>query len=667
MLTGIMQVSEASGGTMQLTWNGHRVFETSGLFAVRVDGRDWDAVDMGALSSGDGCVDVLGRLGDSGLSARWSAHEVGGPGVWELGLELRNTGESTRRISRMDPLASRLAPGEWSTLYFSSTWGEEFQPHRGSTDAPLRLECRSGRSSHGQNPWLGLERAGVGLVVSPAWSGNWHIDAGTELSAGISPWAFFVDLEPGEAVVAPPVVIALGNNVEDAAVALTSAVGNAWVPRSAASEAVPVEWNSWWPYEDAELTEEIVWANATLAAGMRIEVSTIDAGWFGASDPTSDWIHERGDWDLVNTARFPSGLRTAGEGIRSRGTKAGIWIEAEAVGSSARVRKLHPEIMANAGADHRADASYHVDTVSLDDTDPGFLGYVCLGSPGGREYVANALDSVVREFGAEWVKLDFNIDPDRGCTRDDHGHGSGDGLLRHYEGLYRVLDDFRAAHPEVILEACSSGGMRLDLGLARHVHCLFLSDPDYTEHHLQVLWGASLMLPPVSMLHFSWSQFRMEYARQELDFESLTVNEFDTLLRAAMLHRFGVSLRLPELSDLQRERVQWHAALFADTIAPFVRNGVLRRLTAQPLRDGRGERFPVFQLSDGDRHIVAAFRLPEGVATPSIEPAALESGRQYRVTDLATGSISAMQGPVVYPLRDDPDVSSWMILIEPTS
>jgi alpha-galactosidase len=32
---------------------------------------------------------------------------------------------------------------------------------------------------------------------------------------------------------------------------------------------------------------------------------------------------------------------------------------------------------------------------------------------------------------------------------------------------------------------------RIDLGLAEHVDCLFLSDPDWTEHHLAYLWKAS--------------------------------------------------------------------------------------------------------------------------------------------------------------------------------
>jgi alpha-galactosidase len=268
------------------------------------------------------------------------------------------------------------------------------------------------------------------------------------------------------------------------------------------------------------------------------------------------------------------------------------------------------------------------------------------------------------------VKLDFNIDPDSGCARTDHGHGAGDGLLRHYEGLYAVLDAFRAAHPDVILEACSSGGLRIDLGLARHVHCMFLSDPDYTEHALQVLWGASLVLPPVAILHWPWSQWRGDYEPSQLDFASLSREEFDTIVRAALLHRFGVSMRLVDLSDEQRESLRVHTALFRDVLAPLVRDGVLRRLTAQPRRQGAGERAPAFQLSSGDRSVVAAYRLSGGETPEALRPAGLDPARNYEVTDLGSGASRRASGAEL--LSDGwslsgqrPEVSSWLLLVEP--
>jgi len=659
----------AGGGSFAVQLGGTHVLTPARLFALTVDGQSFNGLsDPVPLADGRG---LAGTVADGALEVTWVMAPLAGQAAWELGLALQNAGSQPLRITRMDPLATQLATGLWRTLHFTSKWGEEFEPVPGSTHAPLSLETRSGRSSHGLHPWLGLEldSGSAAVVVSPAWSGNWHIDVvDGAVSAGISAWQFMTVLQPGDRLTAPSVVLAVGDDLDDAAAALTRAIGLAWTPRSAAAEALPVEWNHWWPYEDAEVTEAVIWDNARVGAQLGVDVVTVDAGWFGSSDDRSAWPEQRGDWDRVNGARFPSGLEALGSGIREHGPQAGIWIEAEAVGASAQLRHRRPDILALATEGWRRDPSYDCLTVSLDAGDPTFLGYVCLGSPGGREHVAHALDEVVRSTGAKWVKLDFNVDPDHGCTRTDHGHGQADGLLRHYQGLYSVLDEFRARHLDVVLEACSSGGLRLDLELARHVHCLFLSDPDYTEHHLQVLWGASLLFPPSSLLGWSWSQWRGDHEPSRLDFATLTVDEFDTILRAALLHRFGISYRLNELNEEQRERIRHHITTFKVTIAPLVRDGTLRRLTRQPLRYGRGERVPLFQLSLHDTHLIAGFQL-RGASPPSrVVAVGLDPDRDYLVTDLASGTTAVVNG--ARAMSDGIPIaagaaSSWLRYLEP--
>ena len=310
-------------------------------------------------------------------------------------------------------------------------------------------------------------------------------------------------------------------------------------------------------------------------------------------------------------------------------------------------------------------------TVSLDPADPGFLGYVCLGSAEGRAHVLESMSRLVTDIGARWIKLDFNIDPDAGCTRTDHGHGAGDGLLRHYEGLYAVLDEFRARHPEVLLESCSSGGLRIDVGLARHVHGFFLSDPDYTEHHLEVLMGASRLLPPLGILHWSQSQWRGDYPPQRLDWDALEDDDFDVMLRSAMLHRFGVSMRLPELRPQLRARLAEHVALYRRLFVSHVRDGVLLPLTDPPIRGGLGERAPALQLVDEatDSHIVAQFVLGGGERPPVVTPRLLRDDVTYTVTDLATGESGASTGADLLDsgvtIGGRPSIRSWLVHIAP--
>lgn len=674
----------ATAGGLVVTLDGEPISDVPLLF-VEVDRRPITTLDDPTVEAAADRITVAGRLTGTAVHAMWSASRVAGD-AWELGLELRNGSGAPVPITRMDPLSLALADGPWTCHWFRSAWGDEFRPQRGSTRHDVVLDVRAGRSSHGMSPWLGVEREarsadgrpGPALIVTPAWSGNWHIHAlaGGHVTAGISPWELVVELAPGETVTAPSVVLAAGRTLDDAALVLQAAVRDHWLPRTPFTDSIPVEWNHWWPYEDQEVTEDVIAANAAVAAALGIAIATVDAGWFGAADAASDWQEQRGDWHLVNTERFPSGLAALGRSIRDAGVLPGIWIEAEAVGAASRLRAEHPELLARRMDARRHDPSYRLMTVSLDPADPTFLGYVCLGSAAGREHVIGSMDQLITVTGARWIKLDFNIDPDAGCSRTDHGHGAGDGLLRHVQGLYAVLDEVRRRHPEIVLESCSSGGLRVDLGLARHVHTFFMSDPDHTEHHLECIWGASRMLPPLGVLHWSWSQWRGDYPPTQLDWATLDDDAFDTMLRAAMLHRFGVSLRLTELRPSLRARLAAHVALFQAELAPFVRDGVLLPLTPPPERGGLGERAPAAQLiapgpggdASGARHLVAAFVLPGGTRPDHVRPQRLDPGRSYRVTDLATATSHVATGAELAAgirLEGPERVTSWLLRLDP--
>jgi alpha-galactosidase len=687
MTNATLHASAHDGARIVLGHDGESISDAPAL-CVTIDRRRIERFVEPAVTNGADRSTITGRLEGTAVVASWAANRLAGMDSWEFTLVLTNHGDEPVAVTRMDPVSLIVGNG-WRTSGYRSAWGDEYRPVRGSSSHDLILESRSGRSSNGAVPWLGLERttdgtAGDGIrarssaaiSLAVAWSGNWHIHAmaGGHVTAGISPWRLLIDLAPGASVTAPGVVVTISDDLDAASVITQRAVADDWLPRSAASEALPVEWNHWWPYEDVEITEALIAQNAAIAGEIGVDVVTVDAGWFGAADAGSDWQLQRGDWHLVNTERFPSGLAALGNSIRAGGPDAGMWIEAEAVGRLAALRRDRPELLALAVEGLDPDPSYRFMTVSVDEDDPTFLGYVCLGSAAGREHMLESMSALVTATSATWIKLDFNIDPDAGCTRTDHGHGAGDGLFRHVEGLYSVLDEFRARHPEVLLESCSSGGLRLDLGLARHVHAFFLSDPDYTEHHLQVLWGVRHLLPPVGILHWSWSQWRGEHPASQRDWPNVSVDEFERMLRAAMLHRFGVSIRLPDLRPELIETLRHHIEVFHEVMSPLVLDGVLVPISDPPLRDGLGERAPVIQLTGvGEqvgRSVVAAFVLDGGVARAAVTPVGIDSTVMYRVTDLGSGARRKVSGADIVrrglDLDDTAGAVSWLLLLEPT-
>lgn len=642
----VLLVSTEHGGQVGLTHAGRDVLTRGAPLTLVIDGvpisRWTGSVDVHEDASG---VTLTGKV-TTGVEAALRIRPIGNLGAFEFRVTLKAIGGVPARIARADSFAADLAGGDWRGLSYTSKWGEEFEPDPFVLTGPVELEVRTGRSALGRDPWLGLEAPnGHALVVTPSWSGNWHIGieagpSGYRIASGISPWKFYHDLAPGTSFEAPAVLIAAGASQDLASLALTRGVASL-IPRSAASEAIPVEWNHWWPYEDKEIDEATFLANVEIGAALGFEVSTLDAGWFGVSDSDTFWWDIRGDFAEENRARFPRGLQVLADETRVRGQKFGIWMEIEAVGLKARLRRERPEIMARRDDDPPE--------APLDAGEPGFLGYVCLGSDAGRDHVAKGLEALHDKTRFEWIKVDFNLDPKAGCTCPDHDHGAGDGLYAHYRGLYALLDEFRHKHPDVIVEACASGGLRLDTGLVQHVHCAFLSDPDWPTHHFEVLHGVSRMLPAASVLHWPFSEWRTNNPNQtfRVTDPELTDDRFDAVVRGGFPHRFGLSWRLPSLTVHQQDRLKRHIRLYKDVVRAFVRAGDLQRLTGTPLRSGGGERAPGFQLSLNDRHLLFGFALPGADASFSLKPVGLLPDRMYRLTNLsfeASGEVPARLG-----------------------
>lgn len=540
-------------------------------------------------------------------------------GLVESAVTITNTNSAPVTVTQAAPLVLSIERGA-HLLHWTSQWGAEFEPRRTPVTAPFEVGTTAGRSAHGAHPIVVVEHVdGRVTLVSIAWSGNWVVrleplsDSQFRLTAGMHDTGFAKTLAPGDTFESPRVVHITAPDLNTAAIALTQVGRTHWFPSNYRAEMLPIEWNHWWSYEDADIDDETFRRNVDVAAGIGVEVCTLDAGWFGPSDADSHWFDHRGDWDLVNEQRFPKGLRSLADYVHQSGMLFGLWCEIEAVGSRAALAEQHPDFLATRDGER--------------------LGYVCFGSPAVRDWAFATLERLILGHGADWIKLDFNLDPGLGCDRTDHGHGGGDGLYEHYRGYYATLDRLRAAYPTTVLETCSSGGLRLDLELLRHVDVTFLSDPDWPEHGLQLLWAATLMLPPNRLLHWGFSQWRGHHPRQDFDPHTVSPTQLDYYRRIAMLGATGCSLKLPDLPGWVRDRLAMHHRFYRDVVRRFVQQGEVRRLTDQPQRDGAGSRWAGFQYSIGesDEHLVFVFRLDGGTEQRVLRLGGLQPDRDYRV------------------------------------
>ena len=583
-----------------------------------------------------------------GLAIVHSIVVYDGTAMFETWQTIHNMGTVPIEITRLDSLALELAPGAYDLFSYTSDWGKEFEGVRQPLADGLQLETRCGRSSKDRHPWFALFRAdGAILSAAVAWSGNWIFrfdlreNGVVHLSGGLHDWEFAHTLQPGRSIDSVPVVVALGDHNDLNTVStLYGRVGRQhWYPPTAVSDQLPVEWNHWWSYEDHQIDEQTFRANVDVAATLGIDVCTLDAGWFGPPDSGANWYEYRGDYADVNMARFPTGIRALSDYVHEKGMLFGLWCEIEAVGQRARLAEEHPTFVATRENQR--------------------LGYLCFGNPEVQGWALRTLGHLIEAYHLDWIKLDFNLDPEAGCNRTDHGHGADDGLYAHYQGYYHVLERLRAHYTEVVLESCSSGGLRIDLGILRRSMPTFLSDPDWPEHGLQVIWGASTMLAPSAWLHWGWSEWIGAHPRQTFNPRDpqLQSHQLDYYVRIAMLGMFGLSQKLPELPPWVAERYAEHIHLYKTTLRRFIREADFYRLTDQPRRDGKGDRWAAFQyvLPGGAAHLLAVFRLPGGEQERTLRLYGLESTREYSLTWLMSDRREQRRGSelIAHGLRCD--------------
>jgi len=519
--------------------------------------------------------------------------------------------------------------------YWSSDWGTEWTPHQISAQLPLDIAVTAGRSSKGHHPFIIIENGIAAHFLAVAWSGNWQITCSPSLNI----LSIDVATDAEETRIVTKTVSTGGIDA-----AMREFISDF---RTTDTHTVPkllTEWNSWWPYEDVDINEATLLANAACAKKVGIEVAVLDAGWFGPATKDSHWHNLRGDWDQRNVERFPSGLKAIADEVRKLGIDFGIWLEIEALGEKAELAATHPQFIA--------------------EKDGKNLQYVCLGNPDAFTWALNISKSLIQECGASWIKMDFNVDPGLGCNRTDHGHASALGLNDHLKNLYSLLDTLKTDYPDLTIENCSSGGLRWDLAMASHVDMGFASDPDWPEHSLACFWASSLFFPVEKLLGWCDSQWHGEHPQQDFRAVESTVAELEFALAITLLGGFGISAKLPEFSDSKIHLVDQFVAIYKEYFRPrFQDAAFIRHLTAQPQRDLKGSRTVAFAIeSQSYPPLLTIYQLDGTTERPAITYTPSNLDADYQIKNLVSGQILFPHHQGTLTLENNLEDNAAMIL-----
>jgi alpha-galactosidase len=230
-----------------------------------------------------------------------------------------------------------------------------------------------------------------------------------------------------------------------------------------------------------------------------------------------------GEW-LPSAKRFPGGIREVLDLIRAKGMVPGLWLELEVMGINCPLAKRVPDdwFFSRHGRRVIDNARYQLD----------------FRTPAVRAHADAVIDRVVKEYGAGYIKMDYNINAGTGTDRA--ADSAGDGLLEHQRAYLAWLDGVFARHPELVIENCGSGGLRMDYAML--ARCSIQSTSDQTDYRLYPYISAACATAVAPEQAAIWS-----YPLKNGDVDEVVVNMVNALL--GRIHQSG------HLAELSSERL----------------------------------------------------------------------------------------------------------------
>jgi alpha-galactosidase len=180
-----------------------------------------------------------------------------------------------------------------------------------------------------------------------------------------------------------------------------------------------------------------------------------------------------------------------------------------------------------------------------------------LRHPAAVAHLDEVVDRLVEELGVGYFKLDYNIDP--GSGTDLAADSPGAGLLGHNRAYLAWLDRVLQRHPDLILENCASGAMRMDYALLSRLHLQSTTDQQDFLRASAIAAAAPMSILPEQSASWSYPQ------------PDMTPEEIAFTLCTGLLGRLYLSGNLHALTEVQRASVAAAVRVYVDIRADLAR------------------------------------------------------------------------------------------------
>jgi alpha-galactosidase len=245
-------------------------------------------------------------------------------------------------------------------------------------------------------------------------------------------------------------------------------------------------------------------------------------------------------WWTADPVRFPNGLAKVMDRIRERGMVAGLWFEIEAMtGNHSRFAELPDEwFFVRHGERVVSHRRYQLD----------------FRQEAVRAFADDAIDRAVGELGCRFLKLDYNFNSGPGS--DLGAESPGQALLDYDAALLGWFDGLSARYPDLMIEHCASGGMRLGRPFLDRTHNASNSDEGDPQQIARIACAATSILLPEQ--NGTWALPKAGEGEEATAFAMLCAIPYRMLLA-------GEAGDLPESQrPLVAEAVQLHKEIRGD-------------------------------------------------------------------------------------------------------
>ncbi|MCQ2454986.1 MAG: alpha-galactosidase [Clostridia bacterium] len=409
-------------------------------------------------------------------------------------VKIVNGGNTFKLHTVLSATTDFFGTDDMDIIHLDGAWARErYVTRQRIVKGNQNIKSQIGVSSSYHNPFIAVcdknttENSGDAYGFNLVYSGNFT--AGAELNPygtlrayiGINPNEFEWVLESGKSFETPEAILVYSPEGLSGMSRIFHRLIRTRLARGKWRDKERYALINNWEATYFDFNEDKIVEIAKKAKEIGVDTMVLDDGWFGRRTGETRGL---GDW-VEMPERLPNGLKGLADRVNALGMRFGLWFEPEMVNPDSELFETHPDwiIHTKGRTPSKIRDQYTLD-LSRDE--------VC-------EYIVNAVGSVLEKANIEYVKWDMNRQMSEVGSAGLPSENQGEVMHRYMLGLYRVLDTLTKKFPNVLFEACASGGARYDGGILHYMPQVWASDDTDAVERILIQYGTSFVYPYSSM------------------------------------------------------------------------------------------------------------------------------------------------------------------------